>query len=74
MISLCSLDCPGTYSVDRAGVDLIEICLPLPLRAENEGMRLHCPTISTFLLSALSSRLQRILKIFTFFLYMNKIS
>jgi hypothetical protein len=25
-------DCPGTYSVDQAGFELSEICLPLPLR------------------------------------------
>jgi hypothetical protein len=28
--SLCSLGCPGTYSVDQAGLELTEICLPLP--------------------------------------------
>ena len=29
-VSLCSPDCPGTHYVDRAGLKLTEICLPLP--------------------------------------------
>ena len=28
--SLCSPGCPGTSSVDQAGLELTEICLPLP--------------------------------------------
>ena len=29
-VSLCSLGCPGTYSVHQAGLELLEIHLPLP--------------------------------------------
>jgi hypothetical protein len=29
-VSLCSPGCPGTHSVDQAGLELKEICLPLP--------------------------------------------
>ena len=29
-VSLCSLGCPGTHSVDQAGLELTEIHLPLP--------------------------------------------
>ncbi|XP_052030978.1 uncharacterized protein LOC127679296 isoform X2 [Apodemus sylvaticus] len=29
-LSLCSLICPGIHSVDQAGLEVIEICLPLP--------------------------------------------
>jgi hypothetical protein len=28
--SLCSPSCPGPCSVDQAGLELTEICLPLP--------------------------------------------
>ena len=28
-VSLCSPGCPGTHSVDQAGLELTEICLPL---------------------------------------------
>jgi hypothetical protein len=27
---LCSLGSPGTHSIDQAGLELTEICLPLP--------------------------------------------
>jgi hypothetical protein len=30
-VSPCSPGCPGTHSVDQAGLEFIEICLPLPL-------------------------------------------
>jgi hypothetical protein len=30
-VSLCSPGKPGMWSVDQAGLELIEICLPLPL-------------------------------------------
>jgi hypothetical protein len=30
-ISLCGPSCPGTCSVDQAGLELVEIHLPLPL-------------------------------------------
>jgi hypothetical protein len=29
-VSLCSLGCPGTLSVDQNGLELTEICLFLP--------------------------------------------
>jgi hypothetical protein len=29
-VSQCSPGSPGTHSVDQAGLELIEICLPLP--------------------------------------------
>jgi hypothetical protein len=29
-VSLCSPGCPGTHSVDQAGLELTEIHLPLP--------------------------------------------
>jgi hypothetical protein len=31
MVSPCSPGCPGTHSVDQAGLELTEILLPLPL-------------------------------------------
>ena len=31
-VFLCSPGCPGTRSVDQAGLELTEICLPLPPR------------------------------------------
>jgi hypothetical protein len=31
-VSLCRLDCPGTCSVDQAGLELTEIHLSLPLK------------------------------------------
>lgn len=34
-VSLCSPSCPGIYSVDQAGMELTEICLPLPLKCWN---------------------------------------
>ena len=30
-VSQCSLGCPGTHSVDQAGLELTKIRLPLPL-------------------------------------------
>ena len=30
--SLCSPGCPGTLSVDHAGLQLTELCLPLPVK------------------------------------------
>ena len=33
-VSLCSLCCPGTCSVDQAGLEFTEICLPLPLKCQ----------------------------------------
>ena len=29
VVSLCSLGCPGTHSVDQAGLKLKAVCLPL---------------------------------------------
>jgi hypothetical protein len=31
-VSLCSPGCPGAHFVDQAGLELTEICLPLPHR------------------------------------------
>jgi hypothetical protein len=40
-VSLCSHGCPGTHSVDQAGLEL-KCCLCLP-SAGIKGMRHHCP-------------------------------
>ncbi|GAB1297660.1 Leucine-rich repeat-containing 74A [Apodemus speciosus] len=37
-VSLCSFGCPGTYSVGQVGLELKEIHLPLPPRAEIKGI------------------------------------
>ena len=34
-VSLCSPKCPGTHSVDQAGLELTEIHLPLPSKCWN---------------------------------------
>jgi hypothetical protein len=41
--SLCSPGCPGTCSIDQAGLELTEICLPLPLSAGIKGVCHHHP-------------------------------
>lgn len=38
MLSVCSLSCPDTPSVDLAGLELTEIHLPLPPGAEIKGV------------------------------------
>lgn len=38
MVSVCSLSCPDTPSVDLASLELTEIHLPLPLSAEIKGV------------------------------------
>lgn len=36
--------CPGTHSVEEAGLELTEIYLPLPPECEIKGVCHHCPT------------------------------
>jgi hypothetical protein len=45
-ISLCSPGCPGTHSVDQAGLKL-KIRLPLPT-AGIKGVGHHCPAHTSF--------------------------
>ena len=42
-VSLCSHGCPGTHSVDHAGLEHTEIYLPLSPSAGNKGVHHHCP-------------------------------
>ena len=43
-VSLCSAGCPGTHSVDQAGLELMEVCLPPPvpgyIRNLNQSMQI----------------------------------
>ncbi|GAB1298665.1 Protein RFT1 homolog [Apodemus speciosus] len=49
-VSLCSPGCPGTHSVDQAGLELQKsTCLCLP-SAGITGMRHHCPAQQVFLI------------------------
>jgi hypothetical protein len=43
-VCLCSPGCPGTHSVDQAGLEL-RACLCLPI-AGIKGLRHHCPRSS----------------------------
>ncbi|CAO2588626.1 hypothetical protein LEMLEM_LOCUS5059 [Lemmus lemmus] len=38
-VSLCAPGCPGAYFVDRADLELIEICLPLPPKCCHHAQR-----------------------------------
>ena len=40
-VSLCSLGCPGTRSVDQAGLELTKIHLPLPPHVGSKGLHHH---------------------------------
>jgi hypothetical protein len=59
-VSLCSPGCPGTHSVDQAGLELRSACLYLP-SAGIKGVRHHCPTraflLHLFCVSGLRSAL-----------------
>jgi hypothetical protein len=39
--AMCSLGCPGKHSIDQAGLELIEIYLPLLLSAGIKGVCYH---------------------------------
>ena len=45
-VSLCSPSCPGICSVDEAGLELIEMCLPQPSSAGIKGVHHHHSAIS----------------------------
>jgi hypothetical protein len=50
-VSLCSPGCPGTGSVDQAG---LEFCLPPP--AGIKGVHYHCPAASNYSVRVLGNR------------------
>jgi hypothetical protein len=62
-VSLCSPGCPGTHSVDQAGLELRKsACLCLP-SAGIKGMCHHCPANLFLMLEILSKlRLKDLIK------------
>jgi hypothetical protein len=40
-VSLCNPGCSGTHSVDQAGLELTEVCLPLLPECWDKGMSHH---------------------------------
>lgn len=42
-VNPCSSGCPRTYSIHEGGLELTEICLPLPSSARIKGLHHHYP-------------------------------
>jgi hypothetical protein len=59
-VSLCSPGCPGTHSVDQAGLELTEMHLPLPPSAGIKGVHYNYPAHQEIFKLIQPSSIQRI--------------